>query len=50
VILFSVDVSAAELTSIKKKGANRTARDPQMDLLKSLPDFMIAPLAGVTRI
>src|SRR5262250_1868205 len=50
VILFSVDVSAAELTSIAKKDVNRTIMGTQMDLPKSLLDFMIAPLVGVTRI
>jgi 5-formyltetrahydrofolate cyclo-ligase len=50
VIFFSVDVSAAELTSIAKKNVNRTIMGPQMDLPKSLLDFMIAPLVGVTRI
>jgi hypothetical protein len=50
VILFSVDVSAAELTSIAKEKVNRTNMGPQIDLPKSLLDFMIAPLVGVTRI
>jgi hypothetical protein len=45
VILFSVDVSAAEVTSIAKTNVNRTIIGPQMDLPKSLLDFMIAPLA-----
>jgi hypothetical protein len=50
VILFLVDVSAAEFTSIATKHVNRTIMGPQMDLPKTLLDFMIAPLVGITRI
>src|SRR5262249_15984652 len=49
VILFSGDVSAADLTSIANKNMNRTIMGPQMYLPKSLLDFMIAPLVNSNR-
>jgi hypothetical protein len=43
VILFSVDVSAAELASIRRKDTESAITDPQMYLPRSLLDFIIAP-------
>jgi hypothetical protein len=43
VILFSVDVSTAELAPIRRKATERAMTGPQTYLAKSLLDFIIAP-------
>ena len=48
VILFSVDVSAAELAFIRRKDNESAITGPQTDFPRSLLDFIIAPFRPST--